>query len=1661
MALLHDQNYVIAHLRASYLQAFPDGIGNRIINPNTHIYYTRSDPLTRPSPSAPAPIGGLGTGFGIGAGLQSVGVDAQSNTTSTATTLVSDANKPNETTDSSTAQQQPHIGEPILASQSIMQLVSPSSPPIPTSTLRDMSALQRRKRALNRGGGISASFANREVTTRVFSGIGSFDLPQHARKDVRSSKKKSKSNSTGASSSTGKKKGKKGHSSSSTSSNNRQKLPNVTIVPVSSNTSIKDTSTDLAQAYTLSQAGLKPRASTIPPDAVAASQYPYTDSALIGSPSTTTKPGGLFSLDRESNSSTDTLPLLTNITRNSKDPKTVGSNTTTIKKKKRAHSAAAVSFLTASSVVPTRPPVTKNGTQSRFSGSAIEEASEGDDTFEGAKNTSETEDGGDLTDSREGAKTDTEENIAPPAASTPRKHKTSASSEISTASTTSSMAPETSTALVNTNKYKKLMAALPPGVTLSEQQQQLIVRHHRLRKKLLRLQQQLTPSELSLYRNGELTESQLRIIYMRHKASRHHHHHSQHTDGTHNTPGSSASSAPTQSNASFTPDSQEIIPSSVPATSQLSSARHTPPMPRSSITSNMLALGKSTVIINGTTAASGLSNPQSESGSRSGSASDSQRPKVRLLHRQMSLGIPPKPIYSTASVSTSSLSSLALGTTSNIDTQATDLTSSPLVRPTTPPPSVSKPVSAPTTPSNSSPNGSFTQVQIRKMSVGTNIPTSSAVAALIARTRQTVQQQQAQLQRRASRSQTNASLPAYSLAQTAPSAPSSPKKKHKKKKQQLLLQLQLQQQHQLQLQQRLGLLPLEANGSQSADQSDAAALNSSGIALTNALGYAITPNGIAAAAAAVAATSGTGRKPDALLSKLSKLAAESSANLAKQLQNGADDKKIEFGQELKTLQPPNAPPELPRGRTRNLNKAGTEDSLSSSSLSNKKSPKKVNPFPKRDLTAPVPKYNESETNLPEPCSKLTSQINEKRATLDDPLEVYVEASGKSEARPLKLKMYMPSSDQPRTPWEVVVRRDVNVANAIGFALYCYNNPSPGQVARTPKLPPNMCNANKWTLRIVEDDGEPDEDFPALDRTRLISAFSFDEFALVEATPSQAIENEKATPSVRRKKNESQNSATSSSTSVATSAKTTPSNPEDSNEINTTHKAVLNIYQYPYDDMVSSLYWTAEVDMSVTVGEVLFQICIDKNLDRSQYVLKQVGRRHVLPMNSTFSSINLTESEDSDDDSEFGDGFLGDNDDEESLGNGGLLLSDVMVFNKNEQRRPSIIGASKKKTPRQPKEAASNDKIVAHQRRQIVASNFEITPKRVITILNGYHEGPSDLRAVAGEYIVPLSTSPEYSRHDSSAVDEDSTGHANSNNRNSLYGRRSSVTSFYHRNSSENTTSSSRPSFSVANNGTLVEEGENKTSNGGMDKDAGGVASNLTNNASTTSIAPAQDLVALGLINTNTSTSAALAASARQRLRASIVPKSTTLGRLSRPSSGLGPSFTNDLHGAAGGFYRYKVWRRQPMSFIARHERVLTIDGDYIHLVPAEDPAWYDSLKTSSFHVSQMVKCKTSRKVPTNFKIVVNKNNGTKRYDLEAPTKESAEEIVTRLKTVFSRYLLKTSTGVPGSLGGVPQGSLNTFGGSSLGAHDLLNGAGTPAANNIGGVGPGDHTGAGP
>ncbi|SCU88874.1 LAFA_0E15016g1_1 [Lachancea sp. 'fantastica'] len=107
----------------------------------------------------------------------------------------------------------------------------------------------------------------------------------------------------------------------------------------------------------------------------------------------------------------------------------------------------------------------------------------------------------------------------------------------------------------------------------------------------------------------------------------------------------------------------------------------------------------------------------------------------------------------------------------------------------------------------------------------------------------------------------------------------------------------------------------------------------------------------------------------------------------------------------------------------------------------------------------------------------------------------------------------------------------------------------------------------------------------------------------------------------------------------------------------------------------------------------------------------------------------------------------------------------------------------------------------------------------------------------------------------------------------------------------------------------------------------------------------------------------------------------------------------------GAYYKYKVWRRQQISFINKHERTLAIDGDYIYIIPPENGFnWHhDHGKTKCFHMSQVVLIRKSKRIPEYFKIFVNRPTGLKRYYFEAANPAECVEIVSRIQSLLSAY----------------------------------------------------------
>lgn len=130
------------------------------------------------------------------------------------------------------------------------------------------------------------------------------------------------------------------------------------------------------------------------------------------------------------------------------------------------------------------------------------------------------------------------------------------------------------------------------------------------------------------------------------------------------------------------------------------------------------------------------------------------------------------------------------------------------------------------------------------------------------------------------------------------------------------------------------------------------------------------------------------------------------------------------------------------------------------------------------------------------------------------------------------------------------------------------------------------------------------------------------------------------------------------------------------------------------------------------------------------------------------------------------------------------------------------------------------------------------------------------------------------------------------------------------------------------------------------------------------------------------------------------PNASIFKRLSEPPQ---PRYVTsaDLN---TNYRSYVVQRKMPMP-LGRHERVLSLDNDYIHIMPSDTKLASGTVRTASYHISQVASCKTSKRAPSSFKLVVwrNKDRDVKRYDFEAANGRMAAEIVQTVQALMHAY----------------------------------------------------------
>ncbi|EAQ90980.1 hypothetical protein CHGG_02915 [Chaetomium globosum CBS 148.51] len=234
-----------------------------------------------------------------------------------------------------------------------------------------------------------------------------------------------------------------------------------------------------------------------------------------------------------------------------------------------------------------------------------------------------------------------------------------------------------------------------------------------------------------------------------------------------------------------------------------------------------------------------------------------------------------------------------------------------------------------------------------------------------------------------------------------------------------------------------------------------------------------------------------------------------------------------------------------------------------------------------ELPPPRPMSTIRPLSMMQPKSLLSTALKAKKTKPALPFDTFASLSGQGDPNPIMLRIYAPFSETPSRPFEVLIRRTVHqgeggdrpvtVADLIGLSLWRYN-----EEKREPSLPRDKLDVNWWTLRMVEEDGEIDDDFPPLERKKGLISFTtvnnkagrsrsnsrlYDIFGLVQASPDEFEENKRNTPQFEQEpaEEEEDKDPTPRNTPRPDAGLPPPSRPRENPLLNTAYRANTTIF----------------------------------------------------------------------------------------------------------------------------------------------------------------------------------------------------------------------------------------------------------------------------------------------------------------------------------------------------------------------------------------------------------------------------------------------------------------------------------------------------------------------
>lgn len=667
----------------------------------------------------------------------------------------------------------------------------------------------------------------------------------------------------------------------------------------------------------------------------------------------------------------------------------------------------------------------------------------------------------------------------------------------------------------------------------------------------------------------------------------------------------------------------------------------------------------------------------------------------------------------------------------------------------------------------------------------------------------------------------------------------------------------------------------------------------------------------------------------------------------------------------------------------------------------------VTPSSHQATLAPTPspslftKRSVQETETPATSgSQLTSMLTSK----GDPRDQYLEAiAGLREGNGNTYKMHIPGMK----PITITIKQDCSTHLAIGYTL----------------LKANIDNgdANLYTLRLTEDDGEVDEDFPALDRVRPVVSYHSDEFAIIKATESEFRENCKRTPNKVAFKTDTRHTTASRSTTgthstdfprqqiggysgagagagsgagipslqipASKNRSMSPISPTTSvqhNPSNVPSNAPSNAPSHGASKAPTIAPLRSPTN-NPPFGQKprALEAPLSIELPRSRATSHELPREKVRPFPPPASFVPPPVSQ--------------------------------MAALSTTPQHPNTFLAPKSSISDKERAASSSDTIRPNQLRPISTK-----PQRSFaSSLSGTKFESILVRAYMFPYdplLSPVFWSDDMATRQTKMaevfeqmcqdkmMDPEMFILRTADTARRQIDLQKPLVEFMHQPQNTGADSSSLPAVtpSVGVSGVSSSSG-NTAASSALYVDIEVVALRNVPGATQTALRPrAGSKPGESIYSVNDSNLAgSILSGSHSSHQYGSGPSSGSFGGTSPSKIDSHQNILDDSVLAIQqpfGFYKYPVVRQKVLG---GRTRELVIDGENVHIMPPSDRSMVDQPKTTSFHIRQIIRVKQSRKAETNFSIAIMKPGGPKTYDLETKSPQITREIVDKLQRMNS------------------------------------------------------------